>query len=79
MLIFAGKSFRDMRKSLRVFTPIYILLVLAGMFAACDDTYNEKQMATRKQRAELRRLDSLAFKIGTTPPMACLPVFIANE
>ena len=48
MLIFAGKSFRDMRKSLRVFTPIYILLVLAGMFAACDDTYNEKQMATRK-------------------------------
>ena len=79
MLIFAGKSFRDMRKSLRVFTPIYILLALAGMFAACDDTYNEKQMATRKQRAELRRLDSLAFKIGTTPTMDCLPVFIANE
>ena len=79
MLIFAGKSFRDMRKTLRVFTPIYILLALAGMFAACDDTYNEKQMATRKQRAELRRLDSLAFKIGTTPTMDCLPVFIANE
>lgn len=68
-----------MRKPFRELIPIYILLALTGMFAACDDTYSEKQTVTRRQRAEQRRLDSLAFKIGTTPTMDCLPVFIAKE
>lgn len=68
-----------MRKPFRGLIPIYILLALTGMFVACDDTYSEKQTVTRRQRAEQLRLDSLAFKIGTTPTMDCLPVFIAKE
>ncbi|MCI6549590.1 MAG: ABC transporter substrate-binding protein [Prevotella sp.] len=49
------------------------------ILASCGQSYEEKQALSRKQRAELRREDSLALKIAVLPTLDCLPIFLAND
>ena len=49
------------------------------MLNACDSTTKEKQLQSKQQLLEQRRQDSLALKVGVTPTMDCLPMFIAKE
>lgn len=46
---------------------------------ACHGGYDEKKIADRLNRKELKRQDSLALKIATVPTMDCLPLFIGVE
>lgn len=60
----------------------YILLIISVIIlslCSCESTTKEKQLKSRKERLEQRRLDSLALKVGATPTMDCLPLFIAYE
>lgn len=58
----------------------YILLfVVPFAFAACGQSYEQKQALSKKQRLEAARRDSAALKIATTPTLDCLPLFIALE
>ena len=60
---------------------IYIAAMIAmlNLATSCDETSQEKQRMSYKQRMELRRQDSLALKVGVTPTMDCLPIFVAKE
>ena len=60
---------------------IYIAAMIAmlNLATSCDETSQEKQRLSYKQRMELRRQDSLALKVGVTPTMDCLPIFVAKE
>ena len=58
----------------------YILLFVVSLaFAACGQSYEQKQALSKKQRLEAARRDSAALKIATTPTLDCLPLFIALE
>ncbi|MCI6619565.1 MAG: ABC transporter substrate-binding protein [Prevotella sp.] len=54
-------------------------LVSLLVLASCGQSYEEKQALSRKQRAELRREDSLALKVAVLPTLDCLPIFLAND
>lgn len=59
-----------------------ILLLLAAVtlgFYGCGQSYNGRQRQSMRERMELARQDSAAFKIATTPTMDCLPLFIGVE
>ena len=60
---------------------IYIATMIAilNLATSCDETSQEKQRLSYKQRMELRYQDSLALKVGVTPTMDCLPIFVAKE
>ncbi len=62
-------------------TPIFILFVFwaAFTFSACGISNKEQKEKKRIAAAELRRIDSLAFKTAVTPTIDCLPVFVAKE
>lgn len=60
----------------------YILLIFSAallLLCSCESTTQEKQIKSRKAWREQLRLDSLALKVGATPTMDCLPLFIAYE
>lgn len=60
---------------------IYITAIVAilNLSASCEETNKEKLRMSYKQRIELRRQDSIALKVGVTPTMDCLPIFVAKE
>ena len=60
-------------------TPIFILFVFLATFSACGISNKEQKEKKRIAAAELRRIDSLAFKTAVTPTIDCLPVFVAKE
>lgn len=60
----------------------YILFIFSAallLLCSCESTTKERQMKSHKELLEQRRLDSLALKVGATPTMDCLPLFIAYE
>lgn len=58
---------------------LVIFLFSILLLASCGQSYEEKQAITRKQRAELRRQDSLALKVAVLPTLDCLPIFLAKD
>lgn len=60
----------------------YFVIYLASLLfllCSCDRTTKEKQILSKQQRMEQRRIDSLSLKVGVTPTMDCLPMFVAKE
>lgn len=60
---------------------INILLLAATLFMAlsCGDSEEERKMITRQERERLRKEDSLALKIGVSPTLDCLPLYVAKK
>lgn len=56
---------------------IYIIGVL--LLAACGESYEEKRRITRAEQIRLTKADSAALKVGVTPTLDCMPVFLAKE
>ena len=56
---------------------IYIIGVL--LLAACGESYEEKRRITREEQMRLAKADSAALKVGVTPTLDCMPVFLAKE
>lgn len=56
---------------------IYIIGVL--LLAACGESYEEKRRITRAEQNRLTKADSAALKVGVTPTLDCMPVFLAKE
>lgn len=63
----------------RHFFIILIGLMTAGLITGCGISNKEQKEKTRMAAAEMRRIDSLAFKMAVTPTLDCLPVFVAKE
>lgn len=49
------------------------------MLAACGESYEEKRRITRAEQIRLTKADSAALKVGVTPTLDCMPVFLAKE
>lgn len=49
------------------------------IFSGCGISNKEQKEKTRIAAAEVRRLDSLAFKMAVTPTLDCLPLFVAKD
>lgn len=49
------------------------------MLAACGESYEEKRRITRAEQIRLAKADSAALKVGVTPTLDCMPVFLAKE
>lgn len=64
-----------MLKYISILSGLTVLLFISS----CDKTNKEKVERSQKEILEQRRLDSLALKVGATPTMDCLPLFIAQE
>lgn len=58
---------------------ILLPLLLAVFVIGCGPSKDEAKRLSARERARLRTLDSLAFKVGVQPPLDCLPVFVAKE
>ena len=58
-----------------------LLAAAAALLAvgACGKGEAEKRRISKEQRAQMRREDSLALKVGTLPTMDCLPLYVARE
>lgn len=58
----------------------FVFISLALMFlVSCSSSEEEKKTLSRKEKAELKRQDSLALKIAVMPTLECLPIYIAKE
>jgi len=49
------------------------------LLAACGESYEEKRRITRAEQIRLAKADSAALKVGVTPTLDCMPVFLAKE
>ena len=58
--------------------PIILSLTFLLVFS-CTPSKEEQRQLTRKERAELKRQDSLALKVAVMPTLDCLPIFVAKE
>ena len=58
---------------------ILLPLLLAVFVIGCGPSKDEAKRLSARERARLRTLDSLAFKVGVQPSLDCLPVFVAKE
>jgi len=65
-----------MRSILSCFTSLLTALLL---FAACNQSYEEKRVISRQKRMQTLRADSAALKIAVMPTLDCLPLFVAQE
>ncbi len=60
--------------------PTIVLAVLLSLFMVACGTSPEKQKARRKASAEkLRAEEQAAFKIGVTPTLDCLPLYLMKD
>lgn len=57
---------------------IYISLILL-VATACGKSSETKKIMSKEERMEQHRQDSLALKVGVTPTLDCLPIFVAKE
>ena len=58
--------------------PIILSLTILFVFS-CTPSKEEQRQLTRKEKAELKRQDSLALKVAVMPTLDCLPIFVAKE
>lgn len=65
--------------SLYILIGVGCLLMVCTLVASCGQSYEEHQRITRAERKRLAREDSAALKIGVTPTLDCLPVWLAKE
>ena len=56
---------------------LYIIGIL--LLAACGESYEEKRRITRAEQIRLAKADSAALKVGGTPTLDCMPVWLAKE
>jgi len=54
-------------------------LIATLFFAGCGTPNSEHNERHRRKLAADARQDSLAFKVGVTPTLDCLPIFVASE
>ncbi len=57
---------------------LFCFLTVALLCSACGQSYEEKRRIVHKQRMQLLREDSAAFKIAVLPTLDCLPLFVAK-
>lgn len=55
-----------------------VCLLLLGM-AGCGHSEQKQTQLTKQDKARLDSIDRAAFKVGVTPTLDCLPVFVAYE
>lgn len=58
---------------------IFLTLLTAVLVIACGPSKDEAERLSAQERARLKTLDSLAFKVGVQPTLDCLPVYVAHE
>ena len=63
---------------MRKYFFVYIIITLS-LALGCGRSYEEQQRISREERARLAREDSAALKIGVTPSLDCLPLYVAKE
>ena len=56
-----------------------MIIIGVALVAACGDSYEEKQRLTKAERLRLAKEDSAAMKVGVTPTLDCMPLFVAKE
>ena len=58
--------------------PVILSLTLL-LVLSCTSSKEEQHRLTKKERAELKRQDSLALKVAVMPTLDCLPIFVAKD
>ena len=58
---------------------LFLIIIGILFFAACGESYEEKQRLTRAERARLAKEDSAALKVGVMPTLDCMPIYLAKE
>ena len=56
-----------------------MLLIALAVAAGCGPSYEEVKKQTAAERKRLDKEDSAALKIGVTPTLDCLPIYVAKE
>ena len=54
-------------------------MMACGIVVSCGQSYEEHQRITRAERKRLASEDSAALKVGVTPTLDCLPMWLAKE
>lgn len=57
---------------------LLLCAIVAAFFAACGQSYEEKQQLSRAERRRLAKEDSLALKIGVLPTLDGMPLYLAK-
>lgn len=58
---------------------LFLIIIGILLFAACGESYEEKQRLTRAERVRLAKEDSAALKVGVMPTLDCMPIYLAKE
>lgn len=53
--------------------------MLGMLMLSCGQSYEERKLLSRLERARLAKEDSAALKIAVTPTLDCLPLYVAKE
>ncbi len=56
-----------------------LLLIALAVAAGCGPSYEEVKKQTAAEQKRLDKEDSAALKIGVTPTLDCLPIYVAKE
>lgn len=56
-----------------------MLLIALAVAAGCGPSYEEVKKQTAAEQKRLDKEDSAALKIGVTPTLDCLPIYVAKE
>jgi NitT/TauT family transport system substrate-binding protein len=57
----------------------WFLLITVIFFSACGQSDEDSKRLSTQEKAKLKTEDSLALKVGVTPTIDCLPIFVAKE
>lgn len=63
----------------RMRRPIAYIIIGVLLLAACGPSHEEQKRRSYLQYLQEKREDSLALKVGVTPTMDCLPLFVALD
>ena len=64
---------------MRFYSVIIIILCITASAISCGRSAEEEQRINQAERDSLRRLDSLALKVGVLPTEECLPIVVAEK
>ena len=54
-------------------------LMLLSICVACGSSFEKDRQKAQEEQTRLNRIDSAALKIGVSPTIDCLPLFVAKE
>ncbi|MGN1376037.1 MAG: ABC transporter substrate-binding protein [Prevotella sp.] len=60
-------------------TRYICLVILLSVFVACGSSFDKDREKDKAEQTRRSRLDSVALKVGVSPTIDCLPLFVAQE